>query len=501
MKHFLKSIFLAAAAVPLLAACAVGPDFMKPAAPDVARYTDTELPGKTASADGIAGAGQAFTQGKDVPAEWWKLFGSEPLNKLMSQALKTNPDLKAASASLRQARENYYAARGELLPSIDASFDTTREKFNPAAFGETGVPSSIFTLYNASVSVSYGIDIFGGTRRAIEEARAQADYQRSLRDAAYLSLTANVVTAAIQEASLSAQIKETQNIIDIESMQLDVLKKQFEFGATAKSIVLEQQATLAQTQAGLPALEKQLAQTRNQLAVLAGNFPGNGNIEAFDLSALHLPEELPVSLPSKLVEQRPDIRAAEEQLHAASADIGVATANMLPQFSITGSYGSESVQSGKLFGPSAEVWSIGGGILQPIFHGGELLHAKRAAVAAYDKAAAQYQGTVLLAFKNVADTLRALQYDADGLAAQVSAETAAKNSLDLTQAQFTAGAITYPQLLDAQRTYQQARINLVQAQASRLADTAALFQALGGSWQEKAAGAAKETQPKSEKKS
>jgi NodT family efflux transporter outer membrane factor (OMF) lipoprotein len=331
------------------------------------------------------------------------------------------------------------------------------------------------------VNVSYAIDIFGGSRRALEEALALSNYQRYERQAAYLTLISNVVTASIQEASLSQQVKETQNIVDIETKQLDVLRKQLALGAVPKSTVLEQEATLAATQTNLPPLEKQLAQQQNTLSVLAGEFPGNYANAIFDLTNIKLPEELPLTLPSKLVEQRPDIRAAEEQLHQASAAVGVATAQMLPQINLTGSWGSEAVQSGKLFGPSAEVWSLGAGLTQPLFHGGQLLHARRAAVASYDKAAAQYQSTVLLAFKNVADTLRALQYDADGLAAQVNAEAAAKNSLDLAQTQFAAGAISYPQLLDAQRTYQQARIGLVQAQAARLSDTVALFQALGGS--------------------
>jgi NodT family efflux transporter outer membrane factor (OMF) lipoprotein len=465
----------------MLTACAVGPDFLRPAAPDVTRYTNTDMPAKTASTTGPDGAMQTFMNGKDVPQEWWKQFGCESLNVLVAHALTNNPDLKAADASLRIAQENYYAARGELFPTVDVNAGATREKFNPSAFGETGVPSSIFTLYNASINVSYAIDVFGGERRAIEKAYAETNYQRYEQQAAYLTLVANVVTAAIQEASLSQQIKETQNIIEIETKELNILKKQLTLGAIPKSTVLEQEAVVSQTQTILPPLEKQLAQQHNLLAVLAGDFPGNNTDAAFDLSLLKLPEELPVSLPSRLVEQRPDIRAAEEQLHEASAGIGVATANMLPQINLTGAYGTESIQSGALFGPQAELWSLGAGLAQPIFHGGELLHAKRAASAGYDKAAAQYKSTVLGAFKNVADTLHALQFDAEGLAAQVTAEAAARNSLELAATQFDAGAISYPQLLDAERTYQQARIGLVQAQAARLADTVALFQSLGGS--------------------
>lgn len=486
--RFPKTLMLATVSV--LAACAVGPDFLKPAAPDVTRYTNTDLPEKTASTTGPDGAAQSFANNKDVPQEWWKQFGSDSLNALVAHALANNPDLKAADASLRIAQENYYIARGELLPTVDANAGITREKFNPSSFGETGVPPSLFTLYNASVNVSYGIDIFGGERRAIEKAKAETEYQRFEQRAAYLTLIANVVTAAIQEASLSQQIKETQNIVDIETKQLNILKKQLDVGAVPKSTVLEQEATVAATQTNLPPLQKQLAQQRNLLAVLAGDFPGKDDSAVFDLSAIKLPEELPLSVPSRLVEERPDIRAAEEQLHEASAGVGVATANMLPQITLTGAYGTQAIESAALFGPQAEVWSFGAGILQPIFHGGELLHAKRAAVATYDKATAQYKSTVLNAFKNVADTLRALQYDADGLAAQVNAEAAAKNSLELAATQFDAGAISYPQLLDAERTYQQARIGLVQAQAARLADTVALFQALGGNAQDVTAPAA-----------
>jgi len=459
----------------------VGPDFKKPKAPDVNNYTNSDLPDKTASAKVFGGASQEFSPGKEVPYEWWKQFGSESLNALVEQAIAGNPDLKAADASLRQAQENYYATRGDLFPQVDAKFSPTREKFSSSSFGSKSPSSSIFTLYNASVSVSYALDIFGGTKRALEGAGAEKDYQEYVRRAAYLSLTANVVTAAIQEASLNQQIKETKNIIEIESKQLKLLRKQLALGAITKSAVLQQEATLAQTKTNLPPLEKQLAQQHNTLAVLAGKLPGNYENKIFDLSTLKLPEKLPISLPSKLVERRPDILAAEAQLHEASAAIGVATSNMLPQLSLTGSYGSQANKTGNMFSSGSEVWSFGGSVLQPLFNGGQLLHSKRATIAAYDKATMQYQSTVLQAFKDVADTLKALQFDAEGLAAQVKAEVSAKNSLDLAQTQFSSGAISYPQLLDAQRTYQEARIGLVQAQAARLSDTAALCQSLGGS--------------------
>ncbi|MDE3061015.1 MAG: efflux transporter outer membrane subunit [Pseudomonadota bacterium] len=474
-------IALAAIAALLTSSCAVGPDFLRPILPDSAGYSDKPIE-KTAAAEGTAGAAQSFASDKDIPADWWKMYGSEPLNGLIGQALKANPDLQAAEAALRQAQENVKAGYGSLFPSVDISGGPTREKFNPAAFGNSGARSSIFTLYNASVSVSYALDIFGGARREIESLQALADLQRFQKEAAYVSLTANVVTAALREASLRAQIKETQDIVGIEQNQLDILQKQFDVGAISKLIVLQQEANLAQFETSLAPLQKQLAQAHDQLAALTGNFPNAALAEDFDLATLRLPEEIPLSLPSKLVEQRPDIRIAEEALHSASAEIGVATAEMLPQISINGSYGAESVRFHKLFTPQSNVWDIGANLLQPIFHGGQLFHERQAAVAAYDRAEAQYRSTVLAAFQNVADSLRALQYDAEEVAAQVHAEHAASESFHLAQAQYKVGAINYLSMLDAERSYQQARIGLVQAQAARLADTAALFQALGGGW-------------------
>ncbi len=479
-----KTVALGVLATLLVSGCAVGPDFKRPAPPDVKTYTDSALPAQTAASDTIGGAAQTFVDNKDIPAQWWTLFASAPLNALMEQALKTNSDLQAAQAALRVSQETVYAEQGVFFPSVTLNPSVTREKFSPAVLGDSTGSSSIFTLYNASVNVSYGLDIFGGNRREVELLQAQADYQKYQLQATYLTLTTNIVTAAIQEASLRAQIKATQNIIDIESHELDILKKQFELGGIAKSIVLTQETAVAQAEATLPPLQKQLAQKRTQLSVLAGRFPSEKLEETFDLDSLHLPEELPVSLPSKLVEQRPDIQSSESVLHAASAGIGVATANMLPQVTLTGSYGSEATSFGNLFSGPAEVWSLGGGLLQPLFRGGTLLHERNAAVAAYDQAAANYRSTVLTAFQNVADTLRALQFDADTLKAQLHAERAASESLELTNAQFKDGAISYPQLLNVQQAYQQTHITLVLAQAARFADTAALFQALGGGWQQ-----------------
>jgi NodT family efflux transporter outer membrane factor (OMF) lipoprotein len=465
----------------MAAGCTVGPDFLRPAAPDASGYTPEPLAAQTAQSGAEAGERQSFLSDRDIQAGWWQLYHCQPLDALMALALKSSPTLEAARATLREARENLYAQEGSFFPSLSSTVSATREKSSGAGFGSPGL-SSLYSVSSASLSVSYTLDVFGGVRREVEASAAQADYERFELAASYLTLTANIVTAAVNEASLRAQIDATQQIVDIESHQLDVLQNQLALGGVAGSAVLAQQATLAQARASLPPLQKQLAQARNQLAVLAGRPPSDDIGTNFTLSALTLPTELPLSLPSRLVEQRPDIRAAEEQLHEASAEIGVATANMLPQITLTGSLGSTASPPGGLFTPGTGVWSLAGSLAQPIFEGGTLLHKKRAAVAAFDAASAQYRGTVLSAFQDVANAIRALQSDADALAADMAAEQAAGRSLALSQDQFKLGATTYTALLDAEQTYQQTRLTRVQAEAARFSDTAALFQALGGGW-------------------
>jgi NodT family efflux transporter outer membrane factor (OMF) lipoprotein len=465
----------------LAGGCTVGPDFMRPKAPEASGYTKTAMPATTSTASVQGGDAQSFAVGRDIPAQWWTLFQSPALNNLVDQALKANPDLKAAQAALRQARENLYAEEGSLYPSVDLQGSAARQRVSGASTGRPGT-SSTFNLYRAAVDVSYSLDLFGGERRLIEAQAAQAEYQQFQLEASYLTLSSNVVALAIQEASLREQIAATEDIVKSESNVLALVRQQFDFGAVSRAEVLVQEATVAQTKATLPNLQKQLSQTRNQLTALAGRLPSDEIEQSFKLADLKLPQELPVSLPSKLVEQRPDVRARESLMHAASADVGVATANQLPQISLDASYGLAATRTGSLFNSKSQAWSLGGSILQPIFRGGELEHNKQAAVAAYDQAAAQYESTVLTAFRNVADALRALSSDADSLNAQADALRSASDSLALAQDQFKNGAINYLTLLNADRTYQQARINLVQAQASRYADTVALFQALGGGW-------------------
>jgi NodT family efflux transporter outer membrane factor (OMF) lipoprotein len=451
----------------------------------VSGYTAQPLPISTASGSAeIAGSeAQRFVDGMDVDAQWWTVFQSDALDDLVALALESNPDLEAAEAALNQVRENYLAARGPLFPSVSADGSAVRQQ-SPQTTNQQ-LNNSLLNVYNASVNVFYVLDVFGGTRRAVEAAGAQMENQRYQLEATYLMLIANVLTAAIQEASLVAQIEAVEEIIDVQTQALDLMTQQFELGAVARGDVLAQQSQLNQTQATLPDFQKQLAQIRTQLTVLLGRYPAEDAPLGVTLLDLALPQELPLSLPSELVNQRPDVRAAEALLHQASANIGVATANMLPQFTLNGNYGTTSTSipgSAALFASGTAGWSLAAGVTAPIFQGGQLSRQRQAALYGFEFAEAQYRSTVLAAFGNVADVLNALRFDAEALRAQEVAADTALQSLEITTERFRAGAIAYLPLLDAQRTYQQARIALAQSQAARFADTVALFQALGGGW-------------------
>jgi len=472
-----------AAAIVLVAGCAVGPDYQRPSPPDASGYTREPLPAQTASAAMAGGEAQRLIQDRDIPGQWWTLFRSPPLNALIEQALKANPSLEAAQAALRQAQENVYAQEGFFYPNVQASFSPSRQKNATATLAPTltsGEP--LFSLYTPQVTVSYTLDVWGGNRRQVESLQAQADALRFQLEATYLTLTSNVVATAIQEASLRAQIAATNSVIRIEQEQLDLLRAQYALGAIAMADVVAQEATLGQTEATLPPLQKQLAQQRDLLSALLGRVPSAEPDEKFELAALELPQDLPLSLPSRLVEQRPDVRSAEEQLHAASALVGVAMANQLPQITISAGGGSSATQMSQLFTSGTGFWSVAANLLQPLFDGGTLLHRERAADAALQQAAAQYRSTVITAFQNVADVLHALYFDAAALDASLRAERAAATSLDIGRQALQLGSISYLALLNAEQTYQQAVIALAQARANRYADTAALFQALGGGW-------------------
>ena len=466
----------------LLASCAVGPNFKSPPAPTTKSYVAGELPQNTASSDSKGGEAQRFVAGLDIPGQWWTLFQSTDLNALIERALDHNPTLEAAQAALRQANETLAAQRGSYYPSVAASVGAQRSKSSGAAIGEPQIGSYYYTLNSASVNVSYGIDAFGGTRRQVEALQAQSDYEQYALEASYLSLTANIVTAAVGEASVRAQIAATEDIARAQQTQLDIVRRRVSAGGASRADVAQQQAALANTLASLPPLRNQLAQLRNQLATYTGDMAADFQSGAFTLDSLSLPADLPVSLPSKLVEQRPDVREYSALLHAATAQVGVATANMLPQITLTGSYGGEATQFSEVFNPASVVWTLAASVTQPIFKGGQLRHQRSAAIAAAQQAAANYKSTVLTAFQTVSNTLIALQFDADSFAASATAERAAAVSLDLLKVQYRSGAASYVQVLTAEQTYQTAAIVLVKARAQRYADTAALFQALGGGW-------------------
>lgn len=475
-------LIIAGLASALLAGCTVGPNFKKPAPPAVSGYTPAPL-STTPSVPGVAGGGsQRFVPGMDIPGEWWTMFHSQPLNDLIERALTNNPDLQSAQAALTVARENMLAGKGAYYPSVSASFSASRSKTSAAI---SPVPNSgglYYSLYTPEVSVSYTPDVFGGTHRAVESLQAQEQAARFQLIATHITLTANVVLAAIQEASLRAQIDATRQLIAANSGMVQVVQSQYAKGLATRLDIATQESQLAQTAATLPPLLKQLAQQRDLLAALVGGFPDQDLPDQFELSSLQLPADLPVSLPSKLVEQRPDVRQAEENLHAASAQIGVATANRLPNLTLTGDIGTMALTAGRIFAAGEGFGDIGASIAQPIFQGGTLLHQERAAKAAYLEAAAQYRSTVLAAFQNVADTLNALQQDAGALKSAAEAAAAAKVTLGLTRQQIETGNSSHLDLLNAGQAYQQAVLNLIQAQANRYADTAALFQALGGGW-------------------
>ncbi len=480
----LSAVIGPVATVALVSGCAVGPDFHRPASPGTTSYTRPSLEPTTASAEVPGGEAQRFIPEQQLSPRWWTLFESPPLNALMEKALNASPTLTAAHAALRQAWELVYAQQGTFFPTVQAGFSAagqrTSASLSPVLNGEN--PPSTFALYTTQGTLTFTPDIFGGNRRQVEALVGLAEAQRFQLEITHLTLTGSLAAAAIQEASLRAQIAATNEIIDISTQSVDLVRRQFALGAVAGLDVAAQEATLAQVQQSLPPLRKQLEQTRNFLAVLAGRFPSDAPEERFELAGLRLPQELPVGLPSTLVAHRPDVRVAEAQLHAASAQIGVALANRLPQFTITAAGGGQSSSFTQMFANGNPLWSAAANVLQTLFDGGTLRHRQRAAEAAFEQAAAQYRSTVLSAFQNVADALHALQADAETLRAAVAAEQATKKTLDITLDAQRFGNVNYLAVLSAQQAYRQALLTRVQTQAARLSDTVALFQTLGGGW-------------------
>jgi NodT family efflux transporter outer membrane factor (OMF) lipoprotein len=473
----------AVAAVGAIAGCAVGPNYHRPTPPADPGYGAAPSSGTTTAAEGPAGNAQRFVAGMDIPGEWWTLFKSPQLDLLIERALKGNPDIGAAQAALKQAHELYLVQKTSFFPNVQGSFGGDRSEYPTETLtAPTNTSSSTYSLYTAQLTLTYMPDVFGATRRAVEMARAQEQNSRFQLEATYLTLTSNVVVTAVTEASLRAQIKSTKRLLEVQHQLTDTAQKQRALGTASDLDVLAQRSAEAQIAQTLPPLEKQLGQTRDALTALLGRLPAEEPAETFSLDQLTLPGDLPVSIPSKLIEQRPDVRQAEENLHAESAAVGIAIADMLPQFAINADVGSSALTVGRLFSPYTGFWDAGASLTQTLFDAGALIHKKRAADAALDQAGAQYRAAVILACQNVADTLRALAADADALRASVDAQRAAKQTWELARRQRELGTLSPIAVLGAELAFAQAELAVSQAQANRLSDTAGLFQSLGGGW-------------------
>lgn len=464
-----------------LAACAAGPDFKRPPSPSVDHYLPGAPPAGTAIAEGPGGDAQRFLEGRDVPADWWTAFGSAELDALVAEAFRANPTVAAAQAALKEARANVAAQRGVYFPTLGLGASAARNKNAVDVLSPTltsGEP--LFNLYTAQVNVGYALDLFGGNRRAVESAGASAEAARWQLEATYLTVAGNVVTAAIQLAGLDAELVAAERAAALERDMLGILRRELELGAVAGLDVATQETALAQAELALPPLKRQREATLHLLAVLTGRLPAEARAPALALDALSLPREIPLGVPASLVTRRPDVRAAEANLHAATANVGVSVANLLPQLSIGASLGSTATTTGELFSPYTQFWSAGATLSQTLFAGGMLVQRVRAAEAALDAAGAAYRSTVLGAFQNVADALRALEADAASLAAAERAAAAAERSLAILRRQLELGGASYLGLLNAEQAYAQATAARAAARAARYADTAALFQALAG---------------------
>ena len=481
--------------------CTVGPDFRRPQAPPGAGYVVGQLPESTVSTPIQGGDGERLVLGQDIRADWWTMFRSPELNTLIKRAFGHSPTIEAAQQTLRGAQFDVYAQLGFFAPTVSAGYSFERQllagNLGGNAPGIQGNGTNITTnqqpappynksvtynLHTSQLTVGYTPDVFGSNIRQVQGLRATQDYQRFQLEATYITLASNLVAAAMQEAQLRAQIDAARKIIAILQQGLDIIQHQHAVGYAMGIDVASQQAALEAARQNLPPLDKQLAQTRDLIRELSGNLPNEDVPETFTLDTLHLPADLPVSLPSRLIEQRPDIRSAEAQWHNASAQVGVAVAARLPAFNITAQAGGVATVFDQMFSHGGPFWSVTLAATQPIFDGFTLYNKERSARAALRVAAAQYRGTVLTAFQNVADTLNAVTTDDRAFGAAAAAETAAKVTLDLTFEQRRIGFVNQLVLLSAEQAYQQSLSIRIQAQAARLGDAAALYQALGGGW-------------------
>ena len=469
----------ALATVIALGGCVVGPDFASPAAPGVSSYLPSD---RGNGRERVKGMKLAFD--KQVPGDWWEVFGSKHLNELIELGMSQNADLEAAEAAIRVAEANALAAKGGFWPTVQASGNSSRQlTADRTVTSNHATGKASYTLHTAQVSVAYVADVFGSVRRQVEASEAMVEMQEFQREAVVLTLTSNIALAAIQLASFEGQITETKRLITVQTQLLDILKRQQAAGQIALPDVLAQETAVALAKLLLPPLERQYDQQRNLIAVLTGRFPAEaGHKERFRLASFKMPPSLPVSLPADLVRQRPDIRVAEANLKQSNAQIGVAIAARLPQITLTGNGGSTADAVGKLFLPSTWFYLVAGNAVTTLFDGRTLQMKQVAAEETFNQQTAQYKSTVLQAFQNVADVLRAIEADARMVIAARDAEAAAQRSLTLIRQQLDQGQVSLPALLNAQQALLQTSLARVQAQASRLANAVALYQALGGGW-------------------
>ncbi len=472
MSHAAASLCL------LLASCAVGPDFKRPSAPEVTEYTSASLPASTVDADGQT---QNFVSNTGLPADWWRMFASPDINDMVGRAMKGNPTVAAAEASLRQSQDNLRAGYGLFFPQVDLGAGGTRERVAPVLQG-LPTPGSIFNVVTLSGSIVYALDVFGGQRRAVEGLGARRDYARFEMAAARLALQANVVDTAVARAAYASQIDSTEHMLQLESLQLRQTEHQVDSGVLGYASVLAVRGQMSQTEAQLAQLRVKFDQAGHLLVNLQGEFPARLALPDIGFDSITLPRDLPLALPSDLVRRRPDILASEATLHSASADIGVATAAMFPSISLTGDAGAAGSSLHDLPGDNGKFWSAGAGVSVPVFHGGSLWFGRKAAIDAYDAAAANYRQTVLGAFTDVANQLKALEHDAETVKAQGILRDTAQETLDLLLANYNAGMVSYIDVLTAEVQLEQANVAHVSAAAQRQQDTVALFAALGGGW-------------------
>lgn len=458
--------------------CAVGPNFERPKPPSIESYTTGTTPSATIPADGKT---QYFEQGAKIASDWWRLFNSPKLDAVVKEALANNQNLQATQASLRQSQNILRAGYGVFYPQLNAGFEASRQKTSSAATGEH-IPSSIFNLFTLSATVSYALDVFGGERRAVESLGAQVDFQHAVVMATYITLSGNVVNTMIAQAGYQEQITATEQLINLQREQVKLTNAQAQAGVVPYTNLLSLQSQLATLEATLPPLRQKLSQTEHLLATLVGRTPAEWVPQEVELTDLTLPGELPITLPSQFVQQRPDILAAEALLHSASAGIGVATAALFPSFTLSGAYGVGSNSTTNLFKSNSSFWNLGANISAPLFHGGTLWFERKAALDAYQFSLANYRQTVLSAFAQVADILRALEHDAELVQAQSLALSASEEAQRLILVNYQSGTANYVQVLIANGQYQQAKIGYLQAQAQRFQDTVALFVSLGGGW-------------------